>query len=83
MRKTFTDIIQQSASRVAKAINKPLKSRQHEPWGQNDEKWWKTAMINNKKRKQKYARPSRRKLERTSGNTTKRSYEKRSWHQRA
>ena len=85
---SISDMIQQSASRVPKAINKPRNinrgyHHQHEPWWRNDEKWQKTATINNEQGTQKYARPSKRKQERTSGNTTKRSYEKQLWHQRA
>ena len=85
---SISDMIQQSASRVPKAINKPRNvnrgyHHQHEHWRRNDEKWQKTATINNEQNTQKYARPSKRKQERTSGNTTKRSYEKQLWHQRA
>jgi len=51
MSETITDLIQQSSTRVAKAINKTLKSRissQQEPCWRNDETWWETATIKSK-----------------------------------
>ena len=75
MSETTVDTIQHSASKVAKAINKPLKSRISSPTrremvGNGDDKQRLST--------QKYARPSKRKQERTSENANKRSYEERS-----
>ena len=69
MSELITDMIQQSASRVAKAINKPQKSRISSP----------TRALNNETRRNGVKRYDKQRLkyeDRTSGNATKRSHEK-------
>ena len=76
-------MIQQSASRVAKEINKQQKSTISYPTRALMTKSREMVTIYNEQSRQKYAGPTKRMQERTSGNTTMRSYEKRSWHQKS
>ena len=86
MAETIADMIQESASKVAKAITKQQKSRISSPTRALKTKRRKMAENGDNKQRTEYAeiyaRPSKRKQERTPGNTTKRSYKNQSWHQR-
>ena len=73
MSENITDMIQQTASRVAKAVYKPHKSRISSPTRVLVTKRREMAGNGDNKQRIECARPSKRKQERTSGNITIRS----------